>query len=202
MGVRIDPHEIYLGSFFELFNNRFGPSFPVDDISAWLSGGIMEIAALQREFEIFRPGRPFVKSAALLGLTGSGYGPPKERWVAYLEKLPKMNSDQAGVTGDERIVEALVENFRRPTGPLPCLLQPHDGRMVAPGLVTVSQERPLFYLESVEFLLIRLPMRPSGGPGEATGFGKPTTPPPTGPERPVSPPTQRKPPRRNPKPKA
>ena len=162
----------------------------------------MEIAALQREFEIFKPGRPFVKSAALLGLTGGDYGPPKERWVAYLEKLPRMSSDQKGVTGDERIVKALLDNFQRAAGPLPCLLQPHDGRKVKPGLVTASQERPLFYLESVEFLLIRLPMRPSDGPGEATGFGKPTTPSPTEPERLTPPSRQREPRRRTPKPKA
>lgn len=193
MGALIDPHEIYLGNFFELFNNRFGPSFPADDASIWLSGGIAEIAALQREFNIFKPGRSFVKSAALLGLTGSGYGPPKGRWVYYLEKLPRMNSDQAGVTGDERIVNALLENFRREGGPLPCLLQPQDGRKREPGLVTVSQERPLFYLESVEFMTIGLPMRPSAGPGEATGFGKPTAPPPTGPAPPTTPSAQPKP---------
>lgn len=193
MGARIDPHEIYLGNFFELFNNRFGPSFPAGDASTWLSGGIAEIAALQREFKIFKPGRPFVKSAALLGLTGSGYGPPKGRWVYYLEKLPRMESDQAGVTGDERIVNALLENFQRKGGPLPCLLQPQDGRNMEPGLVTVSQGRPLFYLESVEFLTIGLPMRPSGGPGEATGFGKPTDPPSTGPASPAPPSTRPEP---------
>lgn len=175
MGALIDPHEIYLGSLFERFNNRFGPSFPGDD-SPWLSGGIKEIEALQREFELFRPDRPFVKSAALLGLTGSEYGPQKERWVSYLEKLPAMSSDQEGVTGDKRLVRALLENFDRPGGPLPCLMQPHDGRRVAPGLVTVSQESPLFYLEGVEFLTIRLPFRPSDGPGAATGYGKPASP--------------------------
>lgn len=177
MGALIDPHEIYLGSLFERFNNRFGPGFPADNASAWLSGGITEIAALQHEFEIFKPGRPFVKSAALLGLTAGDYGPAKERWVAYLEKLPRMKSDHDSMTGDERIVDALLQNFQRPSGPLPCLLQPQDGRMREPGLVTVSHERPLFYLETVEFLTIRLPFRPSGGPGEATGFGKRTPPP-------------------------
>lgn len=176
MGARIDQHEIYFGSFFEMFNKRFGPSFPVDDPSTWRAGGIAEIAALQTEFELFKHGRPFVKSAALLGLTGTSYGPPKDRWVYYLEKLPRMSSDQAGVNGDHRIVTALMDNFKREGGPLPCLMQPHDGRRVAPGLVTVSVGRPLFYLESVEFLTISLPMRPSSQPGEATGYGRRATP--------------------------
>lgn len=160
MGMIIAPHEIYFGTFFDRFNDRFGPSEPKQP-SVWNSGGIAEIAALQKEFEIFRRRRPFLDSAALLGLTGPASGPAKDRWLEYLSRLPKMDSDKAGVSGDQRIVEALVENFRR-DGPLPCFMRAYDGRTREPGLVLVTEEQPVFYLESVTFLTISLPMRPEG----------------------------------------
>jgi len=172
MGVRINPHEIYFGSFFELFNLRFGPGHPAGT-SPWLSGGIVEIAALQSEFGIFRTDRPFLESAALLGLTGALYSPAKERWIEYLAKLPKMDSDNPVETGDQRIVNALLANFAGEGGPLPCFMQAHDGRRMEPGLVTVAAGAPLFYLESVRFLTIQLPMRPAPGAAVAAPSPRP-----------------------------
>ncbi len=159
MGLVIEPHEVYFGSIFERFNMRFGPAAPGGG-SVWHSGGITEIVALQKEFEIFREGRPFLQSAALLGLTGAYSGPAKDRWLEYLLKLPQMRSDIDGVNGDERIVRAIVENLNRDT-PQPCHMLAYDGRTREPGLVTVADERPVFYLESVTFLTISLPMRPA-----------------------------------------
>ncbi len=163
MGELINPHEIYLGTFFERFNMRFGPADP-NAVSHWLSGGITEIAALQKEFEIFKTGRRFLESVALLGLGGDAVGPAKDRWIAYLEKLPKMKSDDAEQTGDARIVNALVANFLKGE-PLPCFMQALDGRTVDPGHVIVSEGEPLFYLEPTKFLVISLPMRPKSAPG-------------------------------------
>ncbi|MBK1656981.1 hypothetical protein, partial [Paracraurococcus ruber] len=183
MGLLIDPHEIYFNHFINGFNQRFGPAHPAPE-PAWvanaaavagparaaLAGGIAEIAALQREFGIFRPGRSFLQSVALLGLTGALHGAAKERWLEYLAKLPRMQSNNPRETGEERIVNALVANFDRKDGPLPCYMQAHDGRTLEPGLVVVSEGTPLFYLEGQRFLTICLPMRPSGGPGVATGL--------------------------------
>lgn len=158
MGMVIEPHEIYFGSVFERFNMRFGPAAPAGP-SIWHGGGITEIAALQKEFEIFRVGRSFLQSAALLGLTGPCSGPAKDRWLTYLLKLPDMNSDIDGVKGDERIVRAIIENLQR-DAPMPCFMRAYDGRTREPGLVVVTEEHPVFYLESVTFLTISLPMRP------------------------------------------
>jgi hypothetical protein len=164
MGLVIEPHEIYFGSFLERFNIRFGPALPARQ-SVWHSSGITEIVALQKEFEIFREGRPFLQNAALLGLTGPLGGPANDRWLEYLLKLPGMRSDVDGVNGDERIVRAIVENLRRDTTPpLPCYMRIYDGRTREPGLVIVTEECPVFYLESVTFLTISLPMRPSPPP--------------------------------------
>lgn len=158
MGIRVDPHEIYFATLFERFNMRFGPAMP-DRPTAWHSGGIVEIAALQLQFEIFREGRPFLESAALLGLGGPFSSPAKDRWLEYLTRLPHMQSDQAGANGDQRIVRALIANLTRNT-PLPCFMRAYDGRTREPGLVVITEENPLFYLESVLFLTISLPMRP------------------------------------------
>jgi hypothetical protein len=157
----IEPHEIYFGTFFDRFNMRFGPAQP-GGRSQWQSGGIVEVAALQKEFEIFRAGRQFIESAALLGLGGFISSPAKDRWLEYLARLPQMQSDEAGVSGDQRIVAALIMNLAR-DNPLPCFMRAYDGRERQPGLVIVTDnDTPLFYLESVNFLTICLPMRPIG----------------------------------------
>lgn len=163
MGARIKPHEIYFGSFFELFNLRFGPP-QTEGVTVWQShGGIAEIAALQKQFGIFREDRSFFESAALLGLTGLITSPAKDRWIYYLQKLPEMESDQTNVSGDRRIVSALMENLAQ-DHPSPCFMRAYDGRTKPPGLVTVEGGAPLFYLESVSFLVISLPMRPDPPP--------------------------------------
>lgn len=160
MGMLIYPDEIYFGTFFERFNMRFGPMSVPPEKSHWHSGGIAEIAALHKEFEIFREGRPFVQSAALLGLTGRYSGPAKDRWLEYLLRLPRIKSDIDEVNGDERIVRGIMENLQR-DAPLPCYMRACDGRANEPGLVIVAEEHPVFYLESTSFLTISLPMRPA-----------------------------------------
>jgi hypothetical protein len=159
MGMMIEPHEIYLGSFFETFNLRFGPAQPGGD-TPWQSGGIMEVAALQKEFDIFKKGRRFLESAALLGLGGLLGGPAKDRWIEYLTRLPRMQSDTPEMNGDERIVSAMIANLAE-AQPMPCYMTAYDGRTREPGLVLVGSGTPLFYLSSVQFLTISLPMRPA-----------------------------------------
>lgn len=159
MGMIIDPHEIYFGTFFGRFNMRFGPP-QGGGHPPWGGGGINEVAVLQKEFEIFRTGRPFLDSAALLGLGGLVSSPAKDRWLEYLARLPKMQSNDPNASGDEHIVASLLRNFTR-RQPLPCYMQAVDGRLSEPGLVTVTETTPLFYLESVKFLTISLPMRPA-----------------------------------------
>lgn len=166
MGLVLAAHEIYFVTFFDRFNARFGPRAPGQQ-SIWHSGGIVEIAALQKEFEIFRKGRPFLESAALLGLTGQIGGHAKDRWLEYLIKLPKMKSDRDGINGDQRIVDALVENLAR-RNPRPCHMQAYDGRTREPGLVLVTEERPVFFAEGVTFVTISLPMRPEAPKGSTT----------------------------------
>ena len=154
MGAIMIEDDIYIGSFLDLFNVRFAPvpfSAVLDQES--LYGGIDEIAALQREFEIFRTDRPFSKSAALLGLGGFYNARAKNRWFTLLKRLPK--------NGDQQIADALVENFKR-RKPLPCYMRSHffvDARSDQNRVIITEREEPLFYLQQ-EYLVFSLPMAP------------------------------------------
>ena len=123
MGALIADHQIYIRSLLELFNVRFGPAQPAvtpewlshlkvkAPLQPWLSGGIDEIAALQKEFQIFRAGRPFLEGAALLGLTDALQSSAKEFWVRYLAKLPEMDSDNPA---ESVFVKGVVRCWIRP----------------------------------------------------------------------------------------
>ena len=65
-------------------------------------GGISEMAALQREFQIFKEGRPFAQSAALLGLGGLMNNRAENRWLDLLTDLSTYDSDVDGENGDQR----------------------------------------------------------------------------------------------------
>jgi hypothetical protein len=175
MGAFMAEDDIYIGPLFELFNLRFGPEQKDLELTA---GGVSEIKALQDEFEIFQEGRPFVESAKLLGLGGLHNNRAKNRWFRVLTWLAKVPSDQDGETGDQRIVNALIQNFaRKPSKPpLPCFMKAHDAR--DPGgyglRVVVREDNPVFYIERT-YLTISLPMAPnvpSKGMGKDKGKKK------------------------------
>ena len=89
MGAIMGPYDILVLTFFAKMNLRFGPSVTEPD---WL-GGIDELAGLQREFEVFREGRTFARSIALLG-TGSFSNPQaNSRWFRYMEGLANFTSN-------------------------------------------------------------------------------------------------------------
>ena len=155
MGARMLEDDIYIGSFLDLFNVRFAPT-PFSG-AAEFYGGIEEMTALQKEFEIFRPKRPFSTSAALLGLGGIYNARAKNRWLDLLQHLPD--------DGDQKIADALVANFEKKY-PLPCNMQAHDSRPKGENVVRiVESDDPLFYLEQ-EYLTISLPMAPRPAPAK------------------------------------
>ena len=160
MGFIMREHDIHIGTFLDLFNMRFAPSQGTADT---LYGGINEIVALQKEFEIFRPGRAFVECARLLGLGGAVNHAAKSRWMIYLAGFPNYQSNVPGENGDQRIVNALIANLAA-SSPLPCYMLSHDARPAGQGRVIVEESsQPLFYLEQ-KYLTISLPMRPRPRP--------------------------------------
>ncbi|SFJ60794.1 hypothetical protein [Bradyrhizobium sp. Gha] len=156
MGSLVGDDDPYIGSFLELFNLRFG----IEQTSAEHTfGGITEMAALQKEFEIFKVGRPFVESAKLLGLGGLQNNRAKNRWFALLTWLQKIPSDDPGEYGDPRIVKALIANLVPGGAQLPCFMTAHDSRKGLGLKVVVSVGQPIFYIPR-DHLTISLPMAP------------------------------------------
>jgi hypothetical protein len=153
MGALMKEHDIYIGTFLDLFNLRFAPTpSGLNEESAY--GGLAEMIALQKEFEIFKPKRPFSESAALLGLGGLYNAQAKNRWFKLLRSLPD--------SGDQKIADALLANFKK-RQPLPCYMLAHDLRVKGENRVIIAEsDNPLFYLEQ-EYLTISLPMAPKRG---------------------------------------
>jgi hypothetical protein len=152
MGAFMKEDDIYIGTFLDLFNIRFAPTPPLT------FGGIVEMTALQKEFNIFRRGRPFSNSAKLLGLGGINNDVAKNRWLELLRNLPEK--------GDVAITNALVVNFKKRT-PLPCFMRAHFSMPKTENRVIITEsDTPLFYLDQ-QYLTISLPMSPRRQPATA-----------------------------------
>jgi hypothetical protein len=158
MGAFMKEDDIFIGTFIDLFNVRFGAKQAERELS---DGGVIEMAALQREFDIFKTGRPFVDSARVLGLGGFHNNRAKNRWFKLLDNLKNLKSNKDGENGDQRIVNALIANFGS-KAPLPCFMKGHDLRdkkQYGSIVVVTERDRPYFYIDQ-EYLTISLPMKP------------------------------------------
>jgi hypothetical protein len=156
VGALMKQDDIFIGTFLDLFNLRFAPTQGVGEA---VYGGIAEMVALQREFQIFKKNRPFVDSAALLGLGGLTNNTAKNRWLTLLRELANYDSNKPGENGDQRIVNALIANLSAKE-PLPCFMRAHDSRVADQRRVIVLEnDAPIFYLDQ-KYLTISLPMRP------------------------------------------
>ena len=124
MGSGMIWYDNFIPGFFDLLNIHTPPPQPTPR-EDWL-GGIEEMSALQREFRVFREGRSFRDSAALLNLGGFWNWGAKKKWYDVLSFYGQCESDVAGQSGDERIVNALVANLSLET-PWPVFLRPTNG---------------------------------------------------------------------------
>jgi hypothetical protein len=180
--------DILIGSLIELFNLRFAPAQDdsASDDRHGIHGGISEMKHLQDEFKIFQKGRPFYKSAQLLGLGGLHNNKLKNRWLGILKDLSDYESDQPKVNGDVRIVTALIDNLAL-AAPLPCLLTSHDSRPKGERIVKVfDSSQPLHYIDQT-YLTISIPMKPKGSPPTDGGGPAPKPTPAAKPKPPAKP---------------
>jgi hypothetical protein len=163
MGWIMKEDDIYIGSLLDLLNLRFAPS--QGEGPDWF-GGIDEIVALQKQFQIFQRKRSFKDSVALLNLGGMWSPRVKNRWYALLDDLSSYDSNVKGLNGDSRIVRAIIDNLAAPK-PLPIYFKAHDSRASADAKRVIAGEetRPLFYLEQ-DYLTISLPMKPRTAPAK------------------------------------
>lgn len=151
MGWFMQKHDIFVESILDELNLRFAPS----QGDASLYGGIDEMAALQKEFKIFKDGRSFRASAAVLNI-GARNAEAKNGWLEYLGSLNTHPSSQRTKNGDAAIVSALKKNLAA-KAPLPVYFTSHD--LQQDETVIISEKaRPIHYLEQ-DYLVISLPMQ-------------------------------------------
>jgi hypothetical protein len=154
MGYFLKEHDIYVGSLQEKLNLRFAPTLGSKD----QYGGLEEMVALQKEFEIFKVGRKFAASIAVLNLTGLSNHDTKNRFHKYLESLRKAKSNVGTQNGDAAIVGAIVKNLAAKK-PLPVYFELHDLAAGANGnkVIITDKARPLFYMKQ-DYLVVSLPL--------------------------------------------
>ena len=163
MGAIMREDDCYIPSLLELLNLRFAP--PQCEDKEYL-GGLTEMIALQKEFNVFQRGRPFVDSVRLLNLGGVWNARAKNRWYLLLAQLNKAGSNRPGQNGDQAIVGALIDDLAlagtptKPGGPKPVHFMAHNLLKDPPGNnVIISDTKPFFYVE-LEYLTISIPMAP------------------------------------------
>ncbi|MBG9388511.1 hypothetical protein [Caenimonas aquaedulcis] len=155
MGYFMKHNDILIGSMLDQLNLRFAP--PQGKEKTY--GGIEEMAALQKEFKIFKTGRPLSVSVAVLNLAAYN-NDAKNHWHELLEHLSDHGSNQGKLNGDQAIVAALVKNLKAPQ-PMPVFFTSHDMRDGGDSekVLITPKGRPVFYIER-DYLVISLPMKP------------------------------------------
>jgi hypothetical protein len=127
-------------------NKRFGPGDP-----------IVEMAALQQEFQVFSRRHPLRRSSAVLDI-GPSDTSQREKWYDYLDHLKTYESDAPGQDGHNRIRNALIQNLRQKK-PLPVYFALHASA-VGGEKVLVYMNQPVVFTRLI-YLVVSVPMVPT-----------------------------------------
>lgn len=172
MGFFMKEHDVHVENLLGELNVRFGPT--PDRKSHF--GGIAEMAALQKEFKIFKKGRPFKTSVSVLNV-GAGNAEARNRLLEYFGNLSKHDSNVAGQNGDVAIVNALARNLAA-RNPLPVYFTYHDMRAAKGNtrVLITDKTRPVPYFPH-DYLTISLPTKAygTGKANKAPSKAKPKT---------------------------
>lgn len=155
MGWFMKEHDIHVGSLLDQLNVRFAPT---PDKKTHF-GGIDEMVALQKEFKIFKKGRSFKTSVAVLNI-GASNAEAKNRLHDYFTNLAKHDSNVTNQNGDVAIVNAMVRNLASKT-PLPVYFTFHDMRAEKGNtrVLITEKDRPVPYFDR-DYLTISFPTLP------------------------------------------
>lgn len=155
MGMFMKHNDILIGSMLDQLNLRFAP--PQGKEMTY--GGIEEMAVLQKEFGIFKKGRPFARSVAVMNLSAYN-NDAKNHWHDLLGNLNRHKSNRGKLNGDEAIVDAMAKNLASKK-PLPVYFTSHDMRQgdESKKVLITDKGRPVHYIER-DYLVISLPMKP------------------------------------------
>ncbi len=133
-------------------NERFGPGEP-----------LKEMTAIHQDHKIFSKNYSLKHAYRLLNIVPDDH---KERdaWYKYLDHLKSYPSDQAGVTGHDRIVKARQENLES-ARPLPMHSTMHRSADDKRVLVSRGYPHPL---DHQEYMIISHPVSPAGAARRTT----------------------------------
>lgn len=155
MGFFLKEQDIHVGSLLEELNVRFGPT----PNKKTHFGGIDEMVALQKEFKIFKKGRLFKTSVAVLNI-GSSNAEARNRLHDYFTNLKKHDSNVADQNGDAAIVTAIARNLAS-KNPMPVYFTFHDMRAEKGNtrVLITEKDRPVPYFNR-DYLTISFPTLP------------------------------------------
>jgi len=155
MGWFMKEHDVHVENLLGQMNVRFGPT---PDKKTHF-GGIAEMAALQKEFKLFKKGRPFQQSIAVLNI-GSSNAEARNRLLEYFGNLSRHDSNVAGQNGDAAIVNAIIRNLAS-KAPLPVYFTYHDMRAEKGNtrVLITDPSRPVPYFQQ-DYLTVSLPTKP------------------------------------------
>lgn len=162
MGYFMKEHDVHVENLLGELNVRFGPT--PDKKSHF--GGIAEMTELQKEFKIFKKGRPFKTSVAVLNI-GATNAQARNRMLEYFGNLSKHDSNVPGQNGDAAIVHALVRNLAAKS-PLPVYFTYHDMRAARGNtrVLITDKSRPIPYFQR-DYLTISIPTKAYGADKKA-----------------------------------
>jgi hypothetical protein len=163
MGFFMKEHDVHVENLLGELNVRFAPT--PDKKHHY--GGIAEMAALQKEFKIFKKGRSFKTSVSALNI-GAFNAEARNRLLEYFGNLGKHDSSVPGQNGDVAIVNALVKNLAS-SNPLPVYFTYHDMRAAKGNtrVLITDKSRPVPYFQQ-DYLTISLPTKAFAGEAKAT----------------------------------
>ncbi|HEX9718648.1 MAG TPA: hypothetical protein VGA59_02880 [Ramlibacter sp.] len=154
MGLFMKEHDVHVENLLGELNVRFGPT--PNKKSHF--GGIAEMAALQKEFKIFKKGRSFRTSVSVLNI-GATNAEARNRLLDYFGNLSKHDSNVAGQNGDVAIVNAIVRNLSS-KNPLPVYFTYHDMRAEKGNtrVLITDKSRPVPFFQQ-DYLTISVPTK-------------------------------------------
>ena len=147
MGALMKDCDVHITGLLDLLNLRFAPTEGTDEDRF---GGVDEMVALQKEFDVFRKGTPFSHSVSVLNLGGLANMRAKNRWLKLLDSLGEANN--------AKIVDTLIANLKSKTAK-PVYFTSHKYKD-DPAVIVKEPSTPIFYLDKTAFITISFPMTP------------------------------------------
>ncbi len=131
---------------------------------------IQEMAGVHKEFGVFSKTSSLQKAYRTLHIVPADFK-ERSRWYKFLDSLSSYDSDQPGVNGHDRILNAYRDNLESKK-PLPIYTTTH--RMADDKRVLVSTGQPVVH-ENQDYLVVSIPTVPRGEtpPAEVAAAAKP-----------------------------